>query len=257
MTCRTRWSLLVISLCLGSRLALALDPKDVPANAPTDKIMAGPEEVEQMANWADRAFGTDRPAVLRMWSPSQDDHRGSLLSSALPFSFIYGGKPSAELLKGWIFTVRGSQGVPEGSRHDVAWTDPRSGLRVSAEVLAYKRYPAVDWVLRFENTGKQDTPILEDIQALDVTLATRDAQRTAVLHHLAGDDASQRSFLPLESPLAAGGTIRLAAFGGRSSNGAGGGPSRSSISSTQAAGYLRPSAGPASGRPRSSVGRTA
>ena len=56
-------------------------------------------------------------------------------------------------------------------------------------------------------------------QALDVTLATGDAQRPALLHHLAGDDCSPRSFMPLESPLPAGGAIRLAPQGGRSSNG--------------------------------------
>jgi hypothetical protein len=29
-------------------------------------------------------------------------------------------------------------------------------------------YPAVDWVLYFENTGVADTPIIENIQVLDV-----------------------------------------------------------------------------------------
>jgi len=55
----------------------------------------------------------------------------------------------------------------------------------------------------FENTGKQDSPIIEDIQALDVTLATGQPEQPAVLHHLAGDDCSERSFLPLASPLPA------------------------------------------------------
>jgi alpha-galactosidase len=135
-----------------------------------------------------------------------------------PFSFVLGGKPSSELLKDWKRTAE-AEDLPDRLRHRVAWTDPGSGLRVAAEVVVYKRYPAADWVLRFENTGKQDTPIIEDIQALDVTLATGQPEQPGLLHHLAGDDCSERSFLPLASPLSAGGEIRLAPAGGRSSNG--------------------------------------
>ncbi len=91
---------------------------------------------------------------------------------------------------------------------------------MAAEVIVYKRYPAADWVLRFENTGRQDTPIIEQIEALDITLGTAPPEQPATLHHLAGDDCSQRSFMPLASPLPAGGQIRLAPNGGRSSNGA-------------------------------------
>ncbi len=217
MTCCARGSLLLILLCLAGRVAVALDAGDVPADAPADAIMAGPAEVARTAEWAAAAFMARRPQ-----SPGDRPAAGGpqflLASSALPFSFVYGGKPSAELLKDWQHTAA-SRELPDRTRYDIAWIEPRSGLRVVAEVIAYKRYPAVDWVLRFQNTGKQDTPILEDVQALDVTLATGDAQRPALLHHLAGDDCSPRSFMPLESPLPAGGAIRLAPQGGRSSNG--------------------------------------
>ena len=74
-------------------------------------------------------------------------------------------------MKDWKGTAE-IKHLPDRRWLHAAWTDPKSGLRVSAEVVVYKRYPAADWVLRFENTGKQDTPIIEDIQALDVTLGT-------------------------------------------------------------------------------------
>ena len=90
---------------------------------------------------------------------------------------------------------------------------------MTADVVVYGRYPAVDWVLHFENTGKQDTPILEDVQALDATLATGQAKQPAMLHQIAGDDASPRSFVPLERLLAAGEEIRFSPRGGRPSNG--------------------------------------
>jgi alpha-galactosidase len=209
--------LLLIVLCLAGRVAVALDAGDVPADAPADAIMAGPAEVARTAEWAAAAFMAKRPQPPDD-RPAAGDPQFLLASSALPFSFVYGGKPSAELLKDWQHTAA-SRELPDRTRYEVAWIEPRSGLRVVAEVIAYKRYPAVDWVLRFQNTGKQDTPILEDVQALDVTLATGNAQQPAVLHHLAGDDCSPRSFMPLESPLPVGGAIRLAPQGGRSSNG--------------------------------------
>jgi alpha-galactosidase len=206
----------IVPLGLCVQLARALEPGDVPVDASRDAVMAAPAEVAEMAAWATRTF-TGKGAVE---SPREGANKApSLLTPAgVPFSFVYGGKPSAELLKDWTRTAE-TRELPDRICHCVAWTDPHSGLRVAAEVVAYKRYAAVDWVLHFENTGKQDTPILEDIQAVDVPLATAAVQRPGVLHHLAGDDCSPRSFLPLESPLPAGGKIRLAPVGGRSSNG--------------------------------------
>jgi alpha-galactosidase len=200
--------LLIASLYSLPNLVLALDTADVPAEAPHDAIMAGPGEVAAMADWASSAFGRKKPQPAT----------GLLTPDRPPFSFSYGGKPSAELLGGWQHTAV-DQDLPELTRHHVAWADPQTGLRVAADVAVYKRYPAVDWVVHFENTGKQDTPILENIQALDTLLHTLPADQPGVLHHLHGDDYSAQSFQPEESPLPAGGKIRLAPFGGRSSNG--------------------------------------
>ncbi len=223
-----RWTprlLPLVLLCLSTRFAAALDPGDVPADAPADAIMATPAEVAQMAQWAAAAFmaqhpqpSADRPAANRNQQIPGLPGQSLLVTGAQPFSFVYGGKSSPVLLKTWPHTAT-SKELPDRTRHDVAWTDPQSGLRVTAEVVVYKRYAAADWVLRFENTSKLDTPLLENIQALDVRLATGAAGQSAVLHHLAGDDCSQRSFLPLETQLPAGGAIHLAPQGGRSSNG--------------------------------------
>ncbi|MGA2063755.1 MAG: alpha-galactosidase [Thermoguttaceae bacterium] len=217
----TKAWLLTFLLWSPGSLALALDPRDVPAQPPNDAIMATAAETASMADWAAAAFGgggsrqTPAAAVRR---PNEPDAPPLLTPAGPPFSFVLGGKPSGELLKDWKRTAE-AKDLPDRIRHRVAWTDPGSGLRVAAEVVVYKRYPAADWVLRFENTARQDTPIIEDIQALDVTLGTSRPEQPGVLHHLAGDDCSERSFLPIESPLPAGGKIRLAPNGGRSSNG--------------------------------------
>ena len=197
---------LIFLVGLPGSPALALDPSDVPPDAPNDSIMANPAEVAEMADWAAAVFmGKSRPKPF-------------LPAAGPPFSFVYDGKASADLLKDWPRTTE-TKDLPDRTRHQAAWTDPKTGLRVSAEAVVYKRYPATDWVLRFQNTGKQDTPILEDIQALDEQMRVGPAVQPAVLHHLAGDDCSPRSFMPLETQLPAPGKIILAPVGGRPSNG--------------------------------------
>ena len=203
----TQVSFSIVLLWLSTGLARALTPVDVPADAPADGIMASPAEVAAMADWATAPFT----------GKNQGGPHSLLASAGPPFSFLLGGKPSAVLVKEWKHAEFRNQ--PDQTRQRFTWTDPQSGLRVVAEMTLFGRYPAAEWVLRFENTGKQDTPILEDIQALNVSLMTGDSKVPGMLHHLAGDDCSPRSFLPLESPLAAGGTISLAPQGGRSSNG--------------------------------------
>jgi alpha-galactosidase len=200
--------LLIVALWSLQTVVYALEPADVPADAPQDALMAAPSEVAEVADWAGGAF---------RWKAPQ---RPALLSAPVcpPFSFRYGGKPSAEFLNGWQHATE-KKDLPELTRHRATWTDPQTGLCVAADVLVYKRYPAVDWVLHFENAGKQDTPIVEDVQALDLNLQTMPAEQPAMLHHLRGDDCSPQSFLPQETPLPAGGGIHLAPVGGRSSNG--------------------------------------
>lgn len=166
------------------------------------------------ADWAEaRIELTDGKTV---WA---DEDRQPFLAAALPFSFVYDGVPSAELLKTWPSSVETKE---EAGRvvHSVQWTDPKTGLRVRAIATAFKRYPAVEWLLRFENTGSQDTPILEQVQALDAQLGTGYYRKPAVLHQLTGDVCGEKSFLPVETPLEPGKSLAVAPGGGRPSNGA-------------------------------------
>jgi len=166
------------------------------------------------SDWADARLVLDDGRTVWL-----DGGPQPLVEPRLPFSFRYGEGQSATLLKTWKQSAQ-TQEAGDRVRHEIAWSDPGTGLRVTAEVSVFKRYPAVDWVLYFENRGKQDTPILESVQALDVGLRTGVAKKPAVLHHLAGDFCNERSFLPLETPLEAGKSIAIAPAGGRPSNGA-------------------------------------
>ena len=170
-------------------------------------------------DWADARFiMADGQELFLDWH--QDDD--ALESSAAPFSFVYDGTPSADLLSkethGWTHAAR-VEPLADRTEFESSWADPATGLRVIVRGRVFKRFPAVDWVLHFENTGKQDSPILENVQALDATWRTGMPRREAVLHSIRGDDCSERSFLPFSQALLSGKTIRLAPSGGRSSNG--------------------------------------
>ena len=101
------------------------------------------------------------------------------LASGPPLSFTYDGKSSQDLLPHWQADgpVRQSaedRGPPFTGRPPslvTTWTDPDTGLRVRAEVIRFTGFPAVEWLLHFENTGTSDTPIIENIQTLDLGIA--------------------------------------------------------------------------------------
>lgn len=85
-----------------------------------------------------------------------------------PFSFRYGGRPSFELLRGWTRSDSHAKLDANRTRHWVQFLDPRTGLEVRVESVEYHDFPTVEWTLYFRNTAEEPTPILEDIQALDV-----------------------------------------------------------------------------------------
>ena len=163
------------------------------------------------ADWADAQIIMDNGTSLRPHGPD------SWIDTAIPFSFTYGGKEARALLKTWTPTATRTDET-DRVRHQVTWTDPETQLQVTAAATCFKRYPAVDWVLTFQNQGPKDTPIIEDIQAVDTVLQTAAAKQSAILHRLTGDNCNDQSFLPYETPVDSGKTLSLAPAGGRPSN---------------------------------------
>ncbi len=166
------------------------------------------------ADWADARFVMQDGSMRWL-----DENQSPLLflNAAPPFSFTYDGKPSSQFLASLerkVETKREADKVVD----TVQWTDPATRLCVTATVTAYTKYPAVDWVLEFGNGGAADTPIIEDIQALDVQLRTGLFRRPATLHQLEGDACGEMSFMPKTDALEAGKTLRLVPTGGRPSS---------------------------------------
>jgi alpha-galactosidase len=78
----------------------------------------------------------------------------------VPFSFVYGGKPSRELLSHWE-QKRQTETLPgDRERQVLTYRDRQTGLEITDEVTLYKDFLAVDWVVRLRNAGPTDTPII-------------------------------------------------------------------------------------------------
>jgi alpha-galactosidase len=134
-----------------------------------------------------------------------------------PFSFIYAGRSSAEILKNWTVKRYSKEVSALITEHSQVYTDPQTGLEVRMQGLQYHDFPTVEWTLYFRNTGKKDTPILESIEALDTSLE-RNGDGEFVLHHNKGAPASPSDYEPYETSLEKNSSLSLSAKGGRPSN---------------------------------------
>lgn len=162
------------------------------------------------ANWANAVVTLEDGTAIDIGT--QD--RG--FRPALPFSFRYGGRESWQLLGSWTRRYEKTTDGPGVTVHRICHTDPDTGLECGLELKEFPDFPAAEWVLRFKNTGRQDTPILEDIQAMDIAWTVPE---NVVLHHSLGSTCRIDDFLLKSDPLPAKSSIELKSEGGRSSNG--------------------------------------
>ena len=131
------------------------------------------EELDTASEWINGCLGPDAPVP--------------------PFSFVYGGRNSAELLKNWK-VVRKSKALDKNrTQLNILFSDPLTGLVIDCEAIKWKDYPAVEWVLYFQNTSQSDTLIIEDIQALDITVQQK-LQTNYTLYHGYGADNKLHDF---------------------------------------------------------------
>lgn len=141
-----------------------------------------------------------------------------LTSSGIPLSFRYGDTRFKSLPNTW--EVIHEEKTTDGNRNRIVRVvkDSDSGLAVTLQVRVFRHFPAVDWVVYFENEGQEDTPILEAILPLDIALSA-ESDEPVKLHQIHGDACNEESFLPFETRLEAGRDIAFQPTGGRSSNG--------------------------------------
>ena len=144
----------------------------------------------------------------------------NLGSDSLPqaFSFIYQGEPSSELLKEWKFEQTQKRLNDNCTQCILSYTDLKTGLVVRCVAVQYHDLPTVEWTLYLKNTGSSDTPVIQNIQALDTSFS-RSPKGEFFLHHNRGSYCSFTDFQPITTVLEKGTQTQLSAAGGLSTNG--------------------------------------
>ena len=133
------------------------------------------------------------------------------------FSFTYDGKEFSQVRESWEMKRKSEKLDEFRIRHEITYRDPKTDLMVRCVGIAWQDFPTMEWTLYFKNQGSNDTPILENIQALDVEVS-RVEPGEFLLHHAVGSPCAANDFQPLESVLGANTTKRITAAAGRPTN---------------------------------------
>jgi len=167
------------------------------------------------SDWADAQIIMEDDRVI--WLDEGQNDLLLLEREIPPFSFIYNDISSTSFINQWERKVEKEEGK-EWTFYKISWLDPDTHLLVEADVKLFKDFPAVEWLLYLENRGDEDTPIIKDIQAVDARLVTGNIHRKATLHQLHGDSCDENSFLPIDTSLPLGESLKIAPTGGRPSS---------------------------------------
>lgn len=196
-------------------------PIEVPLNGATEfllEISDGGDGIScDQADWADAKVTLDDGRII--WLAEMPMPGGPVLAEPgrLPFSFTYGGTPSAELLQSWTLNRQRVNLDETRIGHTLVWTDPKTSLEVRCDAVQYVNYPTIEWTLYFRNAGDKKTPIIENIQALDIQMVRGDLGEYT-LHHAVGSQCSARDYAPLDTKLEPTKVARIGAAGGRPTN---------------------------------------
>lgn len=182
----TLWVMIALVICIT-----------IPARAgkPT------PAELDKARDFAARRFATDR-------------------ESSPPFSFKYSGKASRDSLKTWRTQLSKKQLDPARAEYTVTYLDPLTSLSVRLAGIEYKDFPVVEWTVYFRNAGTTDTLVIEDIQALDLSLSGGTSSEFCLNHNIGSATESGFDYEPVSTPLGPRSEIKLKATEGFSSQGA-------------------------------------
>jgi alpha-galactosidase len=189
---------------LGVVLATSLLPRLAPAAeeaVPTpqrDRLFARTEDSTARDSWLER--GLMDPA-----------------SASTPFSFIYDKQRSTDLLGPWSRKSRTVRLDDARTQLVTLWSDKKTGLEVECVAVKYADVPAVEWVVYVKNTGDKDTPILEDLCALDTRLVQADSPNF-VVHHIRGSNASLNDFEPITNTVPSAGQLKVFSHGAPATN---------------------------------------
>lgn len=138
-------------------------------------------------------------------------------NSEVPFSFIYGGQSSRELMKDWKLNREIKKLDAFQTQYTLIYTDLQTGLVVQCVGVAFADFPTVEWTIYLKNTSTKDSPLIENLQALDTNF-TCGSKEQFVLHHNRGDDCTVNSYAVLQTDLTPGTVNKFASVNGRPTN---------------------------------------
>jgi alpha-galactosidase len=133
-------------------------------------------------------------------------------------SFTCGGRAFADLVAGWTVSVEDVRATEQSAvKRTTVYQGPSTGLAVRIATAEYRDFPAVEWTVYLRNDGTTDTPLIENLQAIDMSI-TRSPGREFVLHHAAGSPALATDYAPCETILKRSTETRITTKGGRPSD---------------------------------------
>lgn len=144
----------------------------------------------------------DELASVHQWTADRFEGEQTT-PTTLFFSFIYDGKSSADLLGQWE-RKRASRALDNGrTEHTLTYSDPKTGLELRCVGVEYGDFPTIEWTLYFKNTSDKDTPLLQDIQPLDVQIERAAGPNVPEfrLHHNVGTPYTPQDYGLLETVL--------------------------------------------------------
>jgi alpha-galactosidase len=173
--------------------------------------------------WADaRVELADGRTLLVGDLPIVEGQDGPPVARELPFSFTCGGRPSAELLPGWTRAAKTTRLDATRLAHTLTLTDPTTKLQIRCEAVYFTDFPTVEWTVWLTNTGDADTPLIEGLQGIDLSLQRHgkpDDISDFVLHHYRGEGLGQGSLAQEAITLKPGANARFAPPAGRGTDG--------------------------------------
>ncbi|HPY78059.1 MAG TPA: alpha-galactosidase, partial [Anaerohalosphaeraceae bacterium] len=138
------------------------------------------------------------------------------VGAAYPFSFGYGGKISSEFLGNWEKNVEDKTLDSTKQQRILTLTDPQTGLEVKAVVTIYTDTAGGDWTIYFTNTSDQDTPVIEAVKPLDVSM-TAGPDVIPVLHRINGSHDGVDDWMNYDVILSPGNASDFSTIEGRTS----------------------------------------
>jgi alpha-galactosidase len=137
-------------------------------------------------------------------------------TSSPPFSFVYDGKPVSSLIQKWKVASESREAATKTVK-TVIYSDPATGLKVTAAYTMFSDYPAAEWVLGLKNEGKNDTPVIQNVQACAASFEDF-SPGPVVLYRALGSNAARSDFAPVEDKLVEGAEVQFGPSAGRSSD---------------------------------------